>query len=103
MTKRIAIYGSYVATKPVFQRYWKRRVDGIKQRYWIKTRRYKKVVVSSGRYEFHGTGKYLFRAIMQAQTIMPNGFVVVSAREFLANPEKYGTRGFWIDKEVISG
>lgn len=36
MTKRLAVYGSYVAKKPVFQRYWKRRVDGIKQRYWKK-------------------------------------------------------------------
>ena len=102
MTKKIAMYGSYVAKKPVFQRYWKRRVDGVKQRYWIKTRRYKKVVISSGRYEFHGKGKDLYKAIIQALSVMPNGYVDVSAREFLDEPEKYGTRGFWIDKEVVS-
>jgi len=102
MTKRIVVYGSYVAKKPVFQRYWKRRVDGIKQRYWKKTTRYKKVVVSSGRYEFYGKGRDLYGAIWLAHQIMPNGYVVVSAAEFLAHPEKYGTGGFWIDKEVES-
>jgi len=102
MTKRIAVYGSFVAQKPVIQRYWKRRVDGIKQRYWIKTKRFKKVVVSSGRYEFEGQGRDLYGAIWLAHQIMPNGYVTVSAEKFLADPEKYGTRGFWIDKEVES-
>jgi hypothetical protein len=103
MSKRIAMYGSFVAKKPVFQRYWKMRTDGVKQRYWIKTTRYKNVVLSSGRYEFHGKGRDLVKAVIQAQKIMPNGYVDVSATQFLANPEKYGTRGFWIDREVISG
>jgi len=34
---------------------------------------------------------------------MPNGYVDISAKEFLANPDKYGTEGFLIDKEVVSG
>jgi len=102
MTKRIAIYGRYVAKKPVIQRYWKRRVDGIKQRYWIKTTRYKNVVLSCGRYEFHGTGRDLLRAIILALRVMPNGYVDISAKEFLAHPYKYGTEGFWIDGEVVS-
>lgn len=103
MTKKIAIYGSYVAKKPVRQRYWKRRKDGIVQRYWIKTSRYKNVVISSGRYEFHGKGSDLYKAVRLAMDIMPNGFVDVSAKEFVANPEKYGTRGMWMEGEVVSG
>lgn len=103
MVKKIAIYGSFVGKKPVCQRYWKVRSDGIKQRYWIKTKRYKKVVMSSGRYEFHGKGKDLLKAVTKALDVVPNGFVDVSAQKFLENPEKYGTRGFWIAKEVRSG
>lgn len=34
---------------------------------------------------------------------MPNSLVDVSAQKFLENPEKYGTRGFWIEKQVKSG
>jgi len=33
MTKKIAVYGSYEAKVHVKQRYWKKRKDGIKQRY----------------------------------------------------------------------
>ena len=102
MTKKIAVYGSYLAKVPVRQRYWKRRKDGIKQRYWKKTTRMKKVVMS-GRYEFHGKGRDLYRAIMKALTIVPKGYIIVSAEKFLSRPMKYGYEGKWIDREVESG
>ena len=89
MTKKIAMYGSYVADVPVKQRYWIRRRDGIKQRYWRITKRLKKVV-KSGRYEFYGKGKDLYKAILKALNIVPKGFVEVSAEMFLIDPLKYG-------------
>jgi len=101
MVKKIAVYGSYEAWIPVKQRYWKVRKDGVKQRYWKKTRRLKKVV-QSGRYEFHGKGKDLYKAVILAHQYMPRGFVHVSAKKFLENPEKYGYEGEWIEKEVES-
>jgi len=101
MVKQIAIYGTYEAKVPVFQRYWKRRIDGVKQRYWKKTTRMKKVV-ESGRYEFHGKGKDLYKAIIKALQIMPKGFVDVSAIKFLKKPEKYGYEGEWVEREVKS-
>ena len=102
MLKKIAVYGSYLAKVPVRQRYWKRRRDGIKQRYWKKTTRMKKVVMS-GRYEFHGKGRDLYRAIMKALTIVPKGYIIVSAEKFLSRPMIYGYEGKWIDREVESG
>ena len=101
MVKGIAMYGSYVAYEPVRQRYWKRRRDGIKQRYWKKTKRMKKVV-KMGRYEFHGTGKDLMRAVIEAKRRIPRGHVEVPAAEFLEAPEKYGDEGHWIKTEVVS-
>ena len=102
LAKKIAIYGSYEAKVPVRQRYWIKRRDGIKQRYWKKTTRMKKVVLS-GRYEFHGKGKDLYKAILKALRIMPKRFVDVSAEMFLVDPMKYGYEGMWIDREVVSG
>jgi len=99
--KKIAVYGSYETTEPVRQRYWKRRKDGIKQRYWKKTTRMKKVV-KEGRYEFHGSGKDLFRAVAEAQKTMPKGYVDVSAKEFLEHPEKYGVKGTWTEESIES-
>ena len=102
MTKKIGVYGSYVTKMPVKQRYWKRRRDGIRQRYWKKTKRMRKVAVS-GRYEFHGKGRDLYKAIVTAHRLMPKDrFVDVSAREFLEHPERYGQEGSWIDREVES-
>jgi len=80
---------------------WKRRNDGIKQRYWKKTKRTKKEVMS-GRYEFYGKGKDLYEAVVKAQKIVPKGFVTVSAEKFLKHPEKYGFEGEWIEREVES-
>jgi hypothetical protein len=55
------------------------------------------------RYDFHGTGRDLYRAIMLAHEIVPKRrFVRVSAIAFLANPYRYGERGYWIDREVES-
>ena len=102
MTKRIAVYGSYIARVPVRQRYWKRRVDGILQRYWKKTTRMK-TVEGRGRYEFHGKGRDLYRAVVKAHRIVPRRFVDVRADKFLKHPEKYGQEGYWIDREVESG
>lgn len=102
MTKKIAIYGSYLARVPVRQRYWKKRKDGIKQRYWKVTKRLKKVVMS-GRYEFYGKGKDLYKAIMKALKVVPKGFVDVSAEMFLIDPMRFGFEGMWIDRTVESG
>lgn len=101
MVKKIAVYGSYEAKVPFKQRYWKRRCDGVKQRYWKKTKRTKKAVMS-GRYEFHGDGKDLYKAVRKAHEIVPKGFVDVSAEKFLGHPEKYGFEGMWIEREVDS-
>lgn len=101
MVKKIAVYGSYEAKVPFKQRYWKKRKDGIRQRYWKLTAR-KKTVERKGRYEFSGKGKDLYKAVAKAQSIMPKGYVDVSAVEFLMNPEKYGSEGSWIAKDVVS-
>jgi len=46
MVKKIAVYGSYLAKTPVKQRYWKKRADGLLQRYWKQTKRMKVVEMS---------------------------------------------------------
>ena len=111
MTKKIAMYGSYVAKVPVRQRYVKwiyhRRGAAAgqkwyKRRVWKITKRMKKVVMS-GRYEFYGGGRDLYKAILKALRIVPKGFVDVSAKKFLSDPMKYGYEGFWLDREIISG
>ena len=101
MSKKIAVYGRYMAEVPVKQRYWKRRKDGVKQRYWKKTNRTKKVE-QTGRYEFHGTGKELYKAVVKAHGFVPKGFVDASAEEFLRHPEKYGSEGEWIERSIES-
>jgi predicted cupin superfamily sugar epimerase len=101
MVKKIAVYGSYLVKIPVVQRYWKRRKDGIWQRYRKKTRRLK-TVTRSGRYEFYGKGKDLYKAVVKAHKFVPKGFVTVSARKFVEQPERYGLEGEWIEREVES-
>jgi len=101
MVRRIAVYGTYHAKVPVRQRFWKSRRDGAKQRYWKKTTRTKKALMS-GRYEFSGSGKALYKAVVKALHIVPRGFVQVSAEDFLRNPLKYGFEGVWIEREVES-
>ena len=101
MVKKIAVYGSYEAKVSVKQRFWKKRVDGIFQRYWKKTKRMK-TVETSGRYEFYGKGRDLYKAVVKAHRFMPKGFVTVSANKFVETPEKYGFEGEWIEKEIQS-
>jgi hypothetical protein len=101
MAKKIAVYGSYEAKVHVKQRYWKIRKDGIRQRYWKTTKR-TKTVEASGRYEFHGKGRELYKAVVKAHEFMPKGFQTVSAEKFLEHPETYGLEGEWIDREVES-
>jgi len=101
LVKKIAVYGSYEAKVPTKQRYWKKRKDGIRQRYWKLTGR-KGKVEGKGRYEFSGKSKDLYKAVVKAHEIVPRGFVDVSAEEFLRHPEKYGYEGYWIDKDIFS-
>lgn len=104
MVKRIAVYGRYEAKIPVRQRYWVKRKDGVKQRYWKTTKRLKKVKMT-GRYEFSGSGKELYKAIAFAkgrQYVPKRTVVEVSAEKFPESPEEYGYEGKWFDSEVKS-
>jgi hypothetical protein len=110
LTKKIAVYGTYETKIPVHQRYWKWIYYRIgpkagqkwyKRRVWKKTTRMKKAVMS-GRYEFHGKGRDLYKAVILAQRYMPKGFVDVAAEKFLEYPERYGVEGHWIEREVES-
>lgn len=92
MTSKIAVYGTYETRVPVKQRYWKRRSDGIKQRYWKNTTRTRRAEMT-GRYEFCGKRKNLYKAVVQAHRVMPRGYVDVPAEKFLKHPEKYGIEG----------
>lgn len=56
----------------------------------------------SGRYEFHGKGRDLYRAVVKAHRLVPKGFMDVSVEKFLKHPEWYGFEGEWIEKEVAS-
>jgi len=110
LLKKIAVYGSYVAKVPVRQRYlkWVYHRKGsqagkkwYKRHVWKTTTRTKKVVMS-GRYEFHGKGRDLYKALLKALNIVPKGFVDVSAEMYLRDPMRYGYEGKWIDREVES-
>jgi hypothetical protein len=101
MVREIAVYGTYEARVPVRQRFWKLRNDGVRQRYWKNTTRTKKAVMK-GRYEFSGSGKDLYKAVVEAHDTVPKGYVRVSADKFVKNPDKYGYEGTWIDREVQS-
>jgi hypothetical protein len=58
----------------------------------------------SRRYEFYGgSGRDLYQAIAYAVNHPPKDrFVSVRTGDFLANPWKYSTRGYWVDKKVDS-
>ena len=101
MVKKIAVYGSYDTKVPVRQRYWKRRKDGIKQRYWKTTTRMKRATLK-GRYEFHGTGRDLYKAVRKAYYQPPKGYIDVPAERFLKDPARYGVEGSWVDRDVES-
>lgn len=110
MVNKISIYGSFVKYVPVKQRYWKwiyHRTGPLagekwyKRRVWRKTARLKKVP-GKGRFDFHGSGRDLERTVAVGLRRVPIGYVDVSAREFLEHPEKYSTRGEWIEYSVES-
>jgi len=110
LSPKIAVYGVYVTHEPVRQRYWKwiyHRTGPNAGEKWYKRRVWKttasmKKVEREGRYEFHGRGRDLYKAVMEAHQTMPKGYVDVSAEEFLEHPEEYGTPGAWIKREVES-
>jgi len=56
----------------------------------------------SGRYEFHGRGRDLYKAVVRAHRFMPRGYVDVSAEKFLEHPWRFGQEGSWIEREVVS-
>ena len=102
MSKGISKYGTFLAFEPVFQRYWIRRRDGIKQRYWKKTSRLKKVEVT-GRFEFQGSGRDLMRAVIESLDRVPiDRHVEVPAKEFIEAPEEYSVEGTWVESRVVS-
>jgi len=95
LTKKIAVYGRYEAKVPVRQRYWKwiyhrtgpaAGQKWYQRRVWKKTKRMKKTVRSDARYEFHGKGRELYKAVILAHRFMPKGFIEVSAKRFLEHP-----------------
>jgi len=60
-----------------------------------------------GRFELHGTGWVLYKAIalIKGRQLVPKAhkrFVDVSARKFLEHPERYSDEGSWIESEVES-
>jgi hypothetical protein len=59
----------------------------------------------SARFEFYGSGKELFRAVIQAyRGIVPRyewAFVKCSAWKFLNNPSMYGERGIWVARPNV--
>jgi hypothetical protein len=110
MSKRIAVYGSYIAQVPVRQRYWKwiyHRTGPLAGQRWYKRRVWKttsrmKQASGKGRYEFHGAGRSLYRAVIQAHHTVPKGYVEVSAERFLDDPSQYGYEGQWVDRDIES-
>ena len=105
--KRISVYGRYrVKVKArVKQRFWKRRIDGIKQRYWKYANR-TKWEIRTGRYEFTGSGRELFKAVAIARekTNPPKGFVEVAAKVYIRNPELYIEEDAeWLETDEESG
>jgi len=101
MVQKIAVYGDVPEKVYVRQRYWKKRKDGIKQRYRKKTKR-TKTVSKSKRWEIHGEDKKLYKATIIAHRYLPKeDFTTVSADKLIANPEKYGEAGEWIEKPEV--
>jgi hypothetical protein len=102
--KMIAKYGHCTAKVNVLERVWKTRRDGIRQRYWMKTGK-TEIRDFSGRFEFYGTGKDLYRAVMMTDHLVPRinkPYQVVSAKDFIKNPHRYSQVGYWTNQEVVS-
>jgi hypothetical protein len=105
MSDKISRYGTYKTKMPVTykQRFWKKRKDGVKQRYWKKVTRTQKKISTWGRFEIHGKGRDLYKALVVAHRVVPKGFIDVSAEDFLENPYEYGYEGEWIESTIESG
>ena len=114
MPKEIAIYGPFVISKQAShrQRFWKwiyhRKGPEAGER-WYKKRVWRTIkrvreVRGKGRFELHGTGRDLMRSIIDIkyEPLVPKGYIRVSAREFLENPDEYSMEGFWLDIEIES-
>jgi hypothetical protein len=102
MVKRVAVYGTGEAKIPVKQRYWKRRKDGILQRFWKKTKRVKKKLLDNIRIELSGKGKDVYKAVVKTYHYIPKGYIKTSAQKFLENPEKFAYEGDWVEWEIES-
>jgi hypothetical protein len=110
LVKKVAMYGTNIIYEHVRQRYWKwiyhrkgpeAGTRWYKRRVWKTTKALRRVE-GKGRYEFSGTGKELYRAIMTGHHYMPRGYVDVEAREFTEHPGDYGDEGYWIEKRIES-
>ena len=114
MPKEVAIYGPFAIIEQVTfkQRFWKwiyHRTGPKAGEKWYKKRVWRTVtrrkeVRGKGRFELSGSGRDIMRAIVKIRSegLVPRGYVRVSAKEFLRNPEKYSTEGRWIDIGVDS-
>ncbi len=109
--KGVSVYGAFEVMVPVWQRYWKWAYHRTgpkvgekwyKRRFRIKTKRMKKEIRTDGRYEFTGSGRDLYRAIIEARRRVPFDYIEVEAKEFLEHPEKYGEVGEWVEWQVVS-
>ena len=109
--KGVSVYGVFETLVPVYQRYckWvyhrtgpKAGLKWYKRRVWKKTSRFKKVIRMDTRYEFSGSGKDLYRAIIEARKRVPFDYIEIGADEFLEHPERYGKRGEWVEWQVVS-
>ena len=100
MAKRIARYGKAKEKILIKQRYWHKRKDGIWQRYWHKTKR-TKTVVKSKRWEIYGKPRDLYKSAVLTYRLIPyKDFTTISAEKLLAEPEKYGYEGEWVETDV---
>ena len=101
--KMIAVYGSYKTEVNKLEPVWKTRVDGIKQRYHVKSGK-KELKTFTDRFEFYGNGRDISMAVaMTFDHLVPKRpFQVIDARDFLNNPYKYAKYGFWVTKDVQS-
>ena len=88
-------------------RIWKTRIDGVRQRYWVKGIIKGKYVRKRGRFNWSGTRRDVGEAIAIAKdnNFVPDGFVDIRASDFLRNPFKTeaGNRvkmGLWITHGV---
>ena len=112
--KEIAAYGSFMVYRQVAhrQRYkkWIYHRTGPKAgKKWYKRRVWRKVtqrraVPGEGRFEIHGSGRELMRAIIRIKygPRVPRGYVRASAREFLEHEEEYSEEGYWTDLVIES-